>query len=295
MKLRFPWRRSESSLQVVTTIAQARSTIRGPMVAAVYTMGALHEGHAHLIRAARKYIQDHSVNGGQVVVSIFVNPTQFTNEQDLAKYPRTYRQDVILCKKEQVDVVFVPSDEQMYPNGSSAEIAISPGPSGDILEGLSRPGHFTGVLTVVNKLTNIIEPDVMFFGEKDFQQLSLIRQMVDALNINTAVVSVPTAREEDGLARSSRNKRLQKSEREQACHLYAALTLAKHAIAEGKSPAQAELDARQYLEAQPGIALDYFVILNEKLQQPAKSDQLRAFVAATVGQVRLIDNLALEA
>jgi pantoate--beta-alanine ligase len=295
MKFRSPWqRKSANKLQVVTTVSDLRMALPGPVVAAVYTMGALHEGHAHLIRAAREFIDTHSERGGQVVVSIFVNPTQFSNGLDVKNYPRSYRQDIVLCKTEGVDVVFAPSVEEMYPESQWSSFQISSGELENVYEGASRPGHFDGVLTVVNKLTNIVEPDAMFFGEKDFQQLTLIQQMATAFNMNTEVIGVPTVREADGLALSSRNKRLDKAARHKAVHLSAALSLANHALAEGHTFAQAEQEALDYLQAQQGIDLDYFAIVNEKLMHPMPGDSTRALVAATIGGVRLIDNMKMD-
>ena len=295
MRFRLPWKRKAgNTLQVVTTVRDLRAALDGPVVAAVYTMGALHEGHAHLIRAARQYIDTHSEGGGQVVVSIFVNPTQFNNAADLKSYPRSYRQDLVLCKAEGVDVVFAPSAEEMYPESEWSSFQIASGELGNIYEGASRPGHFDGVLTVVNKLTNIIEPDAMFFGEKDFQQLTLVQQMASAFNMNVEVMGIPTAREADGLALSSRNKRLDKSARLKAAHLSAALSLANHALTEGHSAEEAAQAASDYLRAQEGIQLDYFAIVNDKLMHPMPGDSLRALVAATVGGVRLIDNMKMD-
>lgn len=295
MRFRLPWqRKTGKTLQVVTTVSELRTALEGPVVAAVYTMGALHEGHAHLIRAARHYVDTHSEHGGQVVVSIFVNPTQFGSESDLKNYPRSYRQDLVLCKAEGVDVVFAPAVEEMYPESQWSSFQIASGELGNIYEGTSRPGHFDGVLTVVNKLTNIMEPDAMFFGEKDFQQLTLVQQMAAAFNMNVEVVGVPTVRELDGLALSSRNKRLDKSARQKAAHLSAALSLAHHALTEGHSADEAQQAACDYLSAQEGIDLDYFAIVNDKLMHPMPGDSLRALVAATVGGVRLIDNMKME-
>jgi len=295
MRFRFPWqRKSGSKLQVATTVSDLRSALDGPVVAAVYTMGALHEGHAHLIRAAREYIDTHSERGGQVVVSIFVNPTQFSRDSDVKNYPRSYRQDIVLCKAEGVDVVFAPSVEEMHPESQWSSFQISSGELGNIYEGASRPGHFDGVLTIVNKLTNIVEPDAMFFGEKDFQQLTLVQQMSEAFNIDTEVIGVPTVREADGLALSSRNKRLDKAAKQKATHLSAALSLANHALSEGHTFAHAEQEARGYLQAQEGIDLDYFSIVNDKLMPPMPGDVTRALVAATIGDVRLIDNMKMD-
>jgi len=257
MKFQLPWKhKSGNTLKVVTTVTDLRSALTGPVVAAVYTMGALHEGHAHLIRAAREYIDTHSDRGGQVVVSIFVNPTQFSSESDIKNYPRTYRQDIVLCQVEGVDIVFAPTVEEMYPDEQWSSFQISAGELGEIYEGASRPGHFDGVLTVVNKLTNIVEPDAMFFGEKDFQQFTLIREMAKAFNMNVEVSGIPTVREADGLALSSRNKRLDKTAKQKAVHLSAALSLAQHALTEGHTTEQAEQEARNYLQAQEGIELD---------------------------------------
>src|SRR5947209_11092294 len=173
-------------------------------VAVVMTMGALHEGHAELMRAARR-------SADHVVVTVFVNPLQFGAGEDLDRYPRTWEADLQVCAHENVDVVFAPSEQEMYPHGRPT-VRVAAGPVADRLEGSSRPGHFDGVLTVVSKLLHLTQPSVAVFGEKDAQQLALIRLMVRDLDLPVRVLSVPTVREPDGLALSSRNRYLTRSE-----------------------------------------------------------------------------------
>src|ERR1700740_3063856 len=197
----------------------------GRRVMLVPTMGALHDGHLALVRAAKR------VPGSVVVVSIFVNPLQFGAGEDLDAYPRTLDDDLALLRGEGVEIVFAPTAAAMYPNG--LRTTVHPGPLAAELEGGPRPTHFTGVLTVVLKLLQIVRPDRVFFGEKDYQQLVIIRQMVADLNVDVAVIGVPTVREADGLAMSSRNRYLSPEQRELAGTLSAALTAAAHAARAG--------------------------------------------------------------
>ncbi|EUA86823.1 pantoate--beta-alanine ligase [Mycobacterium ulcerans str. Harvey] len=214
----------------------------GRRVMLVPTMGALHEGHLALVRAAKR------TPGAVVVVSIFVNPLQFGAGEDLDAYPRTLDQDLAKLRAEGVEIAFTPTAASMYPNG--LRTTVQPGPLAAELEGGSRPTHFAGVLTVVLKLLQIVAPDRAFFGEKDYQQLVLIRQMVADLNVNVQVIGVPIVREHDGLAMSSRNRYLDPAQREAAIALSAALTAGAHAATAG---VQAALDAaRGVLEAVPG-------------------------------------------
>src|ERR1700757_1497783 len=219
----------------------------GRRVMLVPTMGALHDGHLALVRAAKR------VPGSVVAVSIFVNPLQFGAGEDLDAYPRTLDDDLALLRGEDVEIVFAPTAAAMYPNG--LRTTVQPGPLAAELEGGPRPTHFSGVLTVVCKLLQIVRPDRVFFGEKDYQQLVMIRQMVADLNLDVQVIGVPTVREADGLAMSSRNRYLDPEQRELAGTLSAALTAAAHAAPAGVGSA---LDAaRAVLDAAPALTVDY--------------------------------------
>jgi pantoate--beta-alanine ligase len=254
----------------------------GRTVALVPTMGALHAGHRELIRSARR------IPGAHVAVSIFVNPLQFGPNEDLEAYPRRLEADLAACRDESVDLVFAPGAEQMYPDGPNT-VTVRPGPLGEELEGASRPGHFAGVLTVVAKLLGIVRPDHAVFGEKDYQQLVLVRRMVAELNMGTRIVGAPTVRQADGLAISSRNAYLSAEQRENAVALSAALTAGAHA---GHRGAEAALTAaRDVLAAAGGVELDYLVLRGSGLG-PAPADGVgRLLVAGRVGGTRLIDNV----
>jgi pantoate--beta-alanine ligase len=267
----------------VTDVSRAlRHTGRRVML--VPTMGALHDGHLALVRAAKRVL------GSVVVVSIFVNPLQFGAGEDLDAYPRTLDDDVALLRGEDVEIVFAPTAAAMYPDG--LRTTVHPGPLAGELEGGARPTHFAGVLTVVCKLLQIVRPDRVFFGEKDYQQLVLIRQMVTDLNIDVAVVGVPTVREYDGLAMSSRNRYLDPAQRELAGTLSAALTAAAHAAPAG---AQAALDAaRAVLDAVPAISVDYLELRDADLGPLRAGAPGRLLVAARLGTTRLLDNIAIE-
>lgn len=256
----------------------------GRRVMLVPTMGALHEGHVSLVRAAKR------VPGSVVVVSIFVNPLQFGAGEDLDAYPRTMDDDLAKLRAEGVEIVFAPSAADMYPDG--LRTTVQPGPLAAELEGGSRPTHFAGVLTVVLKLFTIVRPDAAFFGEKDYQQLVLIRQMVADLNVGVQVVGVPTVREGDGLALSSRNRYLDPAQREAAVVLSAALTAGAHAAAAG---AQAALDAaRAVLDAAPGVSVDYLELRDPGLGPLQPNGPGRLLVAARVGTTRLLDNIEIQ-
>ena len=267
----------------VTDVSRAlRHTGRRVML--VPTMGALHEGHLALVRAAKL------VPGSVVVVSIFVNPLQFGAGEDLDAYPRALDDDLTLLRGEGVEIVFAPTAAAMYPDG--LRTAVHPGPLAAELEGGSRPTHFTGVLTVVLKLLQIVRPDRVFFGEKDYQQLVLIRQMVADLNLDGAVVGVPTVREVDGLAMSSRNRYLDPVQRELAGRLSAALVAGAHAAS---ACAQAALDAaRSVLDAAPAIEVDYLELRDAELGPLQANRPGRLLVAARLGSTRLLDNIAIE-
>lgn len=255
----------------------------GRPVVLVPTMGALHAGHRELIRAAR------SVPATSTVVSIFVNPLQFGSQQDLDCYPRQFDADLAMCQEEGVEVVFAPSAEVMSPPGS--DTAVVPGALGAELEGASRPGHFAAVLTVVAKLFGIVGPDRALFGEKDYQQLLLIKRMVADLRLGVQVVGIPTVREADGVALSSRNAHLDAQARAAAVALPAALAAGAHAGVHGGDAVLTA--ASQVLAAQPAVALDYLALRNPELEPAPRQGQARLLVAATVGTTRLIDNVGL--
>ena len=253
----------------------------GGDIAVVMTMGALHDGHRQLMRVARKRARF-------VIVTIFVNPLQFGPHEDFDKYPRTLAADIEACRAEGVDVVFAPSRDEMYPGGAPS-ITMNAGPLGEVLEGASRPGHFAGMLTVVQKLLMLTRADVAFFGEKDFQQLALIRRMVTDLEMDVEIVGVPTVREPDGLALSSRNRYLSADERR------AALALSR-ALREGA--AQTEPDAvlataAKVLDEEPAVLVDYLALTAPDLGSVAEPGPARLLVAAKVGTTRLIDNVPL--
>ena len=267
----------------VTDVSRAlRHTGRRVML--VPTMGALHDGHLALVRAAKR------VPGSVVVVSIFVNPLQFGAGEDLDAYPRTLDDDLALLRGEDVEIVFAPTASAMYPNG--LRTTVQPGPLAAELEGGPRPTHFGGVLTVVLKLLQIVRPDHVFFGEKDYQQLVMVRQMVADLNVDVQVVGVPTMREADGLAMSSRNRYLDPTQRELAVAISAALTAAAHAAHDG---AQAALDAaRLVLDAVPALTVDYLELRDPALGPAQPNATGRLLVAARLGCTRLLDNISLE-
>ncbi|HWO58641.1 MAG TPA: pantoate--beta-alanine ligase [Umezawaea sp.] len=266
-------------------LARVTRTLRaaGRNIALVPTMGALHEGHRKLIREAQ--VMQNTV----VVVSIFVNPLQFGPNEDLDRYPRALESDVDICGEERVGIVFAPSVEDMYPLGTN--VTVSPGALGEELEGATRPGHFDGVLTVVSKLFNIVGPTYAVFGEKDYQQLTLVHRMARELNFPLDVVGVPTVREHDGLALSSRNRFLDADERQAAVALSAALVAGAHVSAQG---AEAVLStARATLAAVPEVELDYLELRAPDLGPAPEHGDARLLVAAKVGKTRLIDNAAV--
>ncbi|HJP75956.1 MAG TPA: pantoate--beta-alanine ligase [Pseudonocardiaceae bacterium] len=255
----------------------------GRRVCLVPTMGALHEGHRALIRQARR------VPGASVVVSVFVNPLQFGPAEDLSRYPRPFASDVEVCRAEGVELVFHPDVEELYPEGSS--VTVHPGPLGSELEGTSRPGHFAGVLTVVAKLFNIVRPDFAYFGEKDYQQLVLVRRMVTDLNLDVKVVGVPIVREPSGLALSSRNVYLDDEQKRASIALSAALSAGAHAGAEGADAVLAAANA--VLATEPSVQLDYLHLRGTDLGPAPTVGPARLLVAARLGSTRLIDNAAL--
>jgi pantoate--beta-alanine ligase len=256
----------------------------GRRVMLVPTMGALHDGHLALVRAARR------VPGSVVVVSIFVNPLQFGATEDLGTYPQTLDDDLASLRAEGVEVAFTPSAAEMYPDGPRT--SVHPGPLGAELEGASRPTHFAGVLTVVLKLLQIMRPDRAFFGEKDYQQLVLVRQMVKDLNVDVSIVGVPIVREPDGLAMASRNRYLNDVEREQAGALSAALLAAMYA-ASGGTPVALDA-ARAVLDEVPAIDVDYLQMRDPSLGPAPFEGMARMLLAARLGSTRLLDNIALD-
>lgn len=260
----------------------------GRRVGVVPTMGAFHEGHTSLMRRAREETD-------LVVVTLFVNPLQFGEADDLAAYPRDEEQDRRIAQEIGVDLLFAPTAEEMYPAGSP-EVSVDPGPLGDRLEGASRPGHFRGVATVVAKLLHAVGPARAYFGEKDAQQLAVIRRAVRDLSFPVEIVACPTVREPDGLALSSRNRRLTPEQREAAGCLFLALSEAAELARAGERDA-AKLVAAMAREvgATPLARLDYAAVVDDETFDDVReiSRPARALVAARFGEVRLIDNLLL--
>ena len=253
----------------------------------VPTMGALHEGHLSLVRAAK-------AQSDLVAVSIFVNPTQFGPREDLAQYPRPFERDCELLKKEGVDFLFAPSAEDMYPKGSVTWVEVE-GLSQKLC-GQSRPGHFRGVTTVVSKLFHVIEPDLAFFGQKDAAQAAIIRRMVRDLNFPVEIVVCPIVREPDGLAMSSRNAYLSPQERKSALVLSRALTEIQSRFERGEHTAARLIDAgKQVLAREPGARLDYLEIVGPDTLEPVEeaTNTVLVAVAAFVGNTRIIDNILL--
>jgi pantoate--beta-alanine ligase len=276
-------------MRVVETVAELKKIkgkLAGP-VGFVPTMGYLHEGHLALVRQAR-------AENASVVVSIFVNPTQFGPQEDFRQYPRDPQRDLSLLKKEGVNLVFMPSVDEMYLPGFKSWVEV--GGVAERLEGASRPGHFRGVATVVAKLFNIVQPDRAYFGQKDAQQLAVIQKMAADLNMNLEVVAVPTVREADGLAMSSRNTYLNPEERRQAAVLYQALNLAQKLYAGGEK--DTEVIRRQMTELihkQPLADIDYISIADAKTLEELDKLKPLALVsmAVRIGKTRLIDNVLL--
>lgn len=278
------------SLRVIHTIDELRAALAparraGTMIGLVPTMGALHAGHARLIETARREC-------GVVVVSIFVNPIQFDEKDDYARYPRTLDTDARLCESLGADLVFAPEAGEMYPEPPCTVVEVRRVSAH--LCGRFRPGHFQGVATVVLKLFHIVQPDSAYFGEKDAQQLAVIRRMVRDLNLPLTVVGVPTVREPDGLALSSRNQRLSAQERQVALSLSRALRLAQRRIREGATAAEAvKGEALAMLAEQPDLRVEYLEIVDPDEMQPVDEVRgpVRIAAAIRVGSTRLIDNV----
>jgi pantoate--beta-alanine ligase len=281
-----------SAMQLVTAIADLRAWVRGrraatERIALVPTMGALHEGHLALVDEGRR-------QADRVVLSLFVNPLQFGPTEDLARYPRDLAGDRALAASRGVDVLFAPEAATMYPAGS--EMRVVPGGAADRWEGASRPGHFAGVLTVVAKLLHLVEPDVACFGRKDIQQVVLIRQMVRDLDWPVQLAVVPTVREPDGLALSSRNRYLSPEERRDALALSQALAAAHAAWRGGERRAsQIEARMREVLAMSPGVRPEYIAVTEPIALAPVETvdDGTVIALAARVGRTRLIDNIVL--
>jgi len=261
----------------------------------VPTMGYLHAGHLSLVREARKRVG----KAGKVVVSIYVNPTQFAPTEDLSKYPRDLKRDLKLCREAGVDVVFTPSDAEMYPGkaeGNYSTYVIEEN-LGRVMEGASRPTHFRGVTTVVAKLFNLVLPDVSVFGQKDFQQAAIIQRMTRDLNFPVKIIVAPTLRERDGLAMSSRNKYLTGDLRRQATVLWCAIQIAKFAVQKSKSVAAADLksDLKKLVEIEPDAKLDYVEFFKPETLSPVSkvTRGTQMALAVFVGKTRLIDNSQL--
>lgn len=256
----------------------------GAPIGLIPTMGALHEGHLSLARLCGPC--------DVRVVSIFVNPTQFGQQEDLARYPRALDQDVEMLEHEGVDFVYAPSVADMYGDGST--ITVQPGSLGEVWEGALRPGHFVGVLTVVLKLFNRVKPDLAVFGEKDFQQLALIRAMCSSLDLPIRILAGKTVREEDGLAMSSRNRFLKAAERAEAVALYRALCVGKEAFSQG-AKSLTELKRVMAKELPATMQPDYLTVVNSQtlIEPESASEEDRLIGAVRLGSVRLLDNLPL--
>ncbi|WP_196859402.1 pantoate--beta-alanine ligase [Pedobacter sp. CAN_A7] len=278
-------------MKIIKTIAALKMLLE-PLkraqqkIALVPTMGALHKGHVSLIAMAKK-------QADLVVCSIFVNPTQFTDTKDLEKYPRPLEHDIQQLEEAGCDVVFMPSVEEMYPQPETWQINL--GAAEFLLEGEFRKGHYQGVTQIVKKLFDAVEPDLAFFGQKDFQQVLMIEKMVEHFNLEVKIVSCPIIRENDGLAMSSRNIHLTAADHEHALVLSKSLEYVRNNF---KSKAIEELvsEAKTMINAEPGVALDYFTIVNGETLLPEtdkNAPYLVALVAAKVGETRLIDNMLL--
>jgi len=276
-------------MQIIRTVAELRTWSRasgqaGKSVGLAPTMGALHEGHLSLVRAAK-------ASCGAVAASIFVNPTQFGPNEDFAKYPRTFEADCKLLEAEGVDVVFAPTPEEMYPAGAVTFVEVA-GLS-DRLDGASRPGHFRGVATVVAKLFVAAEPDRAFFGQKDAAQVAVLRRMTADLGLPVELVVCPIVREPDGLAMSSRNRYLSPEERRQALVLSRALQAAQRAAKAGERKTTALIEAAwQVFLTEPSVRIDYIAAVDWATLEPVEeaSSEMLFAVAAYVGKTRLIDN-----
>ncbi len=274
-------------IREISQMKDYRKKIKTPQtVGLVPTMGAIHQGHLSLLRKARQQCD-------KVVVSIFVNPIQFGKRDDYQHYPRNLSEDISLSEKEGVDVVFAPSLEEMYPQDYSTFVQIG-GPLSSTLEGASRSGHFKGVATVLVKLFNIIKPDFSYFGEKDYQQVLIVKKVVDELNLDTQIIVLPTIREKDGLALSSRNFYLNKEERKVATILYKALEKAKLWIEEGeRNPFSIVSKIKDLIKKEPLARIDYVAVVNPETLEKVEDikGEVLIVLAVRISKVRLIDNV----
>lgn len=265
-------------MNVARTIEELHALLASsrPPVVTVMTMGALHEGHASLFDLASEY-------DGTVVATIFVNPTQFGPNEDFESYPRTLDDDLDVCRSHGVDIVFTPNVEQMYPDGPVSSVHV--GSLADVLEGASRPGHFDGMATIVTRLAELTQASVAIFGEKDYQQLAIVRELLGGRGVD--VVGAPTKRESDGLAMSSRNRYLSEHER----HVASVIPRALHAAQSEHSVDAMLRAAREVLATAPDLRLDYLVVANPQLGPVTAPGRARILLAARVGSTRLIDNM----
>ncbi len=278
-------------MRVVKTISELKSLISGykqenKTVGLVPTMGALHAGHKSLVDRARK-------ENDIVVVSVFVNPTQFNNKQDLATYPRTEERDCALLEAAGCDVVFMPAVEEVYPEPDNRQFDL--GAVAEVMEGAHRPGHFNGVAQIVSKLFGFVEPDRAYFGEKDFQQIAVIRKMVQLEGFKLQIVACPIKREDDGLALSSRNVRLTAEQRQMAPNIYRVLKESCN-FAKSHTVAATEKFVVDSLNALPQMEVEYYSIVDALTMQPvsdwADADSITGCITVYCGEVRLIDNIA---
>ncbi|CAB4650798.1 unannotated protein [freshwater metagenome] len=276
---------------VLNTVAEvdAWAEKEATPIAAVLTMGALHQGHAELVR----YAKANTPSGTRVIATIFVNPTQFNNSSDLAEYPRTLDSDLDTLQTAGADAVFVPDVAQMYPNGLEVNPPMEPGAIGDVLEGKARPGHFRGMLTVVERLLSITHANYSFFGEKDFQQLTLVKAMVATTKMPIEIVGVPTVRDEFGIALSSRNRRLSVQAIEHAKLIPTAMNKAAEVFLSSSSIDEAEAVGIAILEQSGKFEVEYFEIRSNDLVSLPTVGNARVFVAVNIEDVRLIDNLEI--
>ncbi len=277
-------------MEVIEQVGTLRQTVQalrcnGKSIGFVPTMGALHEGHLQLLRASA---QENDIT----ICSIFVNPTQFNNQNDYKLYPRTLEQDIELLKTVGCDYLFAPNAEEVYPEQTLLQFSF--GVLESVMEGEHRPGHFNGVATVVSKLFNLVQPHKAYFGQKDLQQVAVVRQLIFGLSFNIELICYPTVREEDGLAMSSRNKRLDAEQRQIATHLYKVLQQAKATLKQ-QPVASIKQHVASYLQSIDQVHLEYFEIADPDTMQPvedvSKAQQVALCIAAFVGEVRLIDNI----
>ena len=258
----------------------------GKSLGFVPTMGALHDGHLALIRESHR-------ENEITVCSIYVNPTQFSNADDLARYPRTIDRDIEMLESVGCNVLFCPSNEEVYPEKS--RIKFDFGPLEQLMEGKFRPGHFSGVATVVSKLFNIVQPSKAYFGQKDFQQFKIVECLVQELKFNVQLRCVPIQREKDGLAMSSRNMRLDNEQRRNAVVFYESLQMAKRRLEEGLSMSLVREEIKKHCESKPGVKLEYLELTDTSnfVQRESVTSKAILLIAGYVGEVRLIDNLLL--